>query len=187
MKKRNTLSTLIIGLVFAVAGILTIIYHDAFLKVVVVCAGIVTAYNGITTFINISKWGLADTARTLAIIKSIATFVIGIVAVLAPVFAAETVFSAVMYILAVVLILSAGVSIENAVVIKRLDKNLPTGNLWLEAGISILIAIILFSSPKAILATAVKVIGGILIGIGVCTVIWAIKSDSEPEVVTFSE
>lgn len=175
MKKTKLISTLFIAVVLLAAGILVIVYNDAFLKVLAICTGIISVYYGARALFSIPKWKIQGVSRTLGLIKGILLTVFGVFAIISPLVAAETVFSVVMYILAADLAFSAFVSIENAIAVKKLSSEFSVKGLLLEAGLSLVIAIILFTSPAAILTTAVKVIGGILIGIGAGLAFWQIR------------
>lgn len=166
MKKKGFLAWLILGALLLLAGILVIVHSEGFLKIVMVCTGLGAAISGISTLLSIRKIGYLGVSKNLALVKSAATVIVGLIAVFAPLFAAETVVTIVIYALALSLVFSAAVSIENAFAAKKIDKSISVIHLWAEAGLSLVIAIILFANPTAILLTAVKVIGVVAALIG---------------------
>lgn len=175
MKKVKLALTLLLELLIVAMGVLIIIYHESFVKVIVICAGISAVLNGISSIRSISIWKLEGFTKKIAIIDGILTILVGLFSVFSPLFVASSAFTTVLIILAINLILSSVVLIELAIVIKRIDKEAKVGKFLTSALINIVVAVILFANPELILATAVKVIGGIVVGLGIGSGVWTIR------------
>lgn len=167
-KKRLNLGLLIGGLALVAVGVLILCNKEAFVKIVVVCASIAALADGLYTLFVFRKWQFADITRKLTLIKGIAMTASGIIGIVMPLVAARTVVTVVVYVFAVMLIYSAFVSLQDAFVLKSIDKDIPRGHFYVEAVFSTIIAVIFFADPYKILNAFVQIvaIAAIIIGVG---------------------
>jgi len=159
-----------LGLVIAVGGVLTISNQEAFVRVVMVIAGIVAVLEGIYTLVNLFKWQFKGSTRILAICKGVAMIALGAFAVYSPFAAGEAFFTTYIYVFAVGLVLSGTVAIQNAYVLHKINAALPVSGFAWEALIDLVIAIICFVNPTKIMGIAVTVVGVAAILLGALTV-----------------
>jgi len=172
--KNNGLGRLIwntlVGIIIVVGGILIIANQEAFVKVVMVIAGLFAILVGIYTLVNLFKWQFRGTTKVLAICKGILTIILGALAVYSPFAAAEALFTTFIYIFAVGLVISAVVAVQNAYALHKLNAALPVSGFAWEALIDVIIAIVCFINPSEIMGVAVTVIGVVAILLGIVTV-----------------
>ena len=160
----------LVGILIAVGGILIIANQEAFVKVVMVIAGIFAILVGIYTLVNLFKWQFQGPTKVLAICKGVLTIVLGAFAVYSPFATGAALFTTFIYIFAIGLVVSAVVAVQNAYALHKLNAALPVSGFAWEALIDVIIAILCFINPTEIMGIAVTVIGVIAILLGAVTV-----------------
>lgn len=167
-EKKINLGTLVGGLALIIVGILILCNQDAFVKIVVICASIAAFVDGLYTLFVFRQWQFSDITRKLTLAKGIAMTVSGIIGFIMPLVAARTVVTVVVYVFAAMLIYSAFVSIQDAFVLKSIDREIPRGHFYVEAGFSVIVAVIFFADPYKVLSAFVQIlaIAAIIIGLG---------------------
>lgn len=170
MKTKNV----ILGLCLAVVGLLMAAMPSACIKAVVVIVGLVAICNGgYNLFVDYKKTTIPQ-LKTSILVKSIASIVIGLVAVICP-FAllktAASIWNIVSYILAVYLILFSFYGFFTA---SKMRDSSPEERKRIikESLISLLIAVLLFVIPiENVGRTFVRIIGIAGLAIGVVLII----------------
>ncbi len=170
---RSSMSGLIIGAITLALGILIIQHSNAFLKIIMVTAGAAALLDGIYTLIGIRRWQYTNLTKKLTLIKGLESTIVGLVAVLMGIFAADTAFTVMVYIFAISLVFSAIVSVQNAIVAGNFGIIDMRGHFIGEAVIEILIAIILFFKPVETLELIVKVLAIAFIVVGSLAIVFA--------------
>lgn len=160
----------IIGIVIIAGGIMTISNQEAFVKVVMVIAGIVAVLEGIYTLVNQFKWQFTGPTRTIAICKGIAMIALGAFAVYSPFAAGAAFFTTYIYVFAIGLVISGIIAIQNAYMLHKINAALPVSGFAWEALTDIVIAIICFINPTKIMGIAVTVVGVAAILLGAVTI-----------------
>lgn len=168
-------ATLLIGLLVVGLGILIVTNSNSFIKIMMIASGVGALCNGLYTLFNIKRWHFASTTKTLAIVKGILTTLVGLAAILVPMFVAQTAMTVLVYAFAICLVFSALVAFENAAMARSFIPGISTSHFFVEAVVSILVAIILFAKPTAVLTTFAVVVGIIVSLIGVGTIVWAFR------------
>ncbi|MCR5761054.1 MAG: DUF308 domain-containing protein [Sphaerochaetaceae bacterium] len=171
MEKKNNIGFFILGLLLVGAGILVLANKGLFVKIIVVTAGVYSLAVGFYTLFNISSWHFVKLTKTVAVIKSILSIVVGLVAVIAPVALAEISLGAIQIIVAVILCFEAVVAVQNAIMCRKIDKRLNLSSFAWEALVDAVLAFILFSNPDKALPAVVTVIGVVIIVLGVLCVV----------------
>lgn len=166
---------IIFGLMVIAVGVLIFIYSDYFVTILMIASGIGAICDGFYTLFSIKRWHFLATTRALAIMKSIISILLGIAAVLVPMFVAQTAITILVYIFAFGLIFSAIVSFQNAATARSFLPGIPIDHFIFEGIISILIAILLFTNPTAVLTTFAKVIGIVIAVFGFGSIVWAFR------------
>ena len=166
MKTKN----IILGAILAVIGILMIAIPDACIKAVVVLVGAAAVAFSVYNLLVVYKQSEDAAFKKTILIKGIITFVIGLVAVICPFVLVKTIaaiWTIVSIVLAVYLILYAGVSVYSSA---KLRANFPieSRRLIFEALIFVAIGVLLIIIPIESFGRAfVQVVGagGLLIGL----------------------
>ncbi len=166
---------ILIGLCFTVLGVLVITNKESFVKIAMLGAGIVALVEGVAGLINIGKWQFEGATKTLSVVRASLMIILGLLAVYAPFSTAVFMVTTFIYIFAVGLVFSAVVDIQNAVVLRKIDPELPITALIWDALIDFVLAVILFANPTSIMGVAVSVIGVVAIILGIVYVIYCIK------------
>lgn len=169
-------ATLVIGILVVALGILIVTNSNSFIKIMMIASGIGAMCNGLYTLFNVKRWHFASATKTLAIVKGVLTTLIGLAAILVPMFVAQTAMTVLVYAFAVCLLFSAFVAFENAAMARSFVPDADTGHFFVEATVSILVAVILFAKPTAVLTTLAVVVGIIIALLGVGTIVWAFRA-----------
>ncbi len=173
-RTKYSIKGLLVGAVALALGILIINHANAFLKIIMVAAGIGAMVDGLYTITGVRRWKFTSTTKTLATIKGVESTLIGFAAIIIAIFAANEAFTVMVYILAISLIFSAVVSLQNAAVARNFDILDMRGHFISEAVIQILIAIILFFKPVETLELIVKVLAIAFIVIGALGIVFSL-------------
>lgn len=171
---KYSIKGLLIGAVALAIGILILNHANAFLKIIMVAAGIGSLVDGLYTLVGVKKWKYTSTTKTLTTIKGMESTLIGFAAIVMGIFAANEAFTVMVYIFAIGLVFSAVVSMQNAAVAGEFEIQEMRGHFIAEAVIQILIAIILFFKPVETLELIVKVLAIAFIVIGSLSVVFSL-------------
>ncbi len=166
---------LFFGLIVIAVGVLIFIYSDYFVTILMIAAGVGAICDGFYTLFSIKGWRFSSATKTLAILKSIVTILLGLAAVLVPMFVAQTAITILVYAFAIGLIFSAVVSFQNAATARSFLPGIPIDHFIFEGIVSILVAVLLFTNPTAVLTTFAKVIGIVIAVFGCGAIIWAFR------------
>ena len=166
MKTKN----IILGAVLAILGLVMIAIPDTCIKAVVVIVGAAAVAFSVYNLLVVYKQSQDAAFKKTLLIKSIVTFVVGLVSVICPFVllkTVETIFKIFSIILAVYLILYAGVSVYSSA---KLRASFPeeSKRLIFEALIFVAIAILLILIPIDQFGQAfVRIVGlgGLIIGL----------------------
>ncbi|MBO7582993.1 MAG: DUF308 domain-containing protein [Treponema sp.] len=166
MKTKN----IILGAVLAILGIVMIAIPDTCIKAVVVIVGAAAVTFSVYNLLVVYKQSEDAAFKKTLLIKSIITFVVGLISVICPfvlVKTVETIFKIFSFILAAYLILYAGVSVYSSAKM-RADFPEESKRLIFEALIFVAIAILLILIPIDQFGQAfVRIVGlgGLIIGL----------------------
>lgn len=165
MKTKN----IILGAILAIIGIIMIAIPDACIKAVVVLVGLAAVAFSIYNLLVIYKQSEDPVFKKTLLVKSICTFVIGLVSVICPfalVKTVATIWKIISIVLAVYLILYAGVSVYSSAKLRAAYPE-ESKKLLFEALIFVAIAILLIIIPKSFGRDLVRVVGlgGLIVGL----------------------
>ncbi len=166
MKTKN----IILGAVLAILGIVMIAIPDTCIKAVVVIVGAAAVAFSVYNLLVVYKQSEDAAFKKTLLIKSIITFVIGLISVICPfvlVKTVETIFKIFSFILAAYLILYAGVSVYSSAKMRAVFPE-ESKRLIFEALIFVAIAILLILIPIDQFGQAfVRIVGlgGLIIGL----------------------
>lgn len=176
MEKKNRIGLLILGIIMAAAGIFILGNKTVFVKVIVITAGVYSLAVGFYTLFNISSWRFVKFTKTVALIKSILSILVGFAAVIAPITIAELSMGAIQIFVAVILCFEAAVAVQNAIMCRRIDKRINLSSFAWEALVDAVLAFILFSNPDKALPAVVTVVGIVILALGAICVLLTIFS-----------
>lgn len=170
------------GALIALLGLLLVIMPKFWICAIVILLGLGAIAYGIYN-LTVTRKILDDSKyKTSMLIKSIASIVIGVVAILFPMAFGNTVWTAMVYVLAFYMIAAAVIGFYSVTLLKKggiAPKKYTLENLALLA-----IAIVLFLiSPNKLGLAIVRIIGVIVIVIGVVLALLGVKSAREVIVV----
>lgn len=169
---KSFLPVLLVGFAVTALGVLSIVYKEFFISMVVIAIGCGSLGQGVYTVIHVGKWGFTGNARSFAFARGIILILIGICSIFLPLAVAENVTAILCYIFAAGLIVSSFFTIQNAVAC-RFVTGLSCGSFVAEALLDMLFAIVLILNPQSFMVAAVSIIGISLIVIGVFLIILA--------------
>lgn len=167
MRKNNIL----IGILLAVIGLLMVIIPNQCIKAVVVVLGVGAIANGVYNLLYIRKLVPDISFQRVIISRAMMSIVIGLLAFFLPLIFAEVMWTIMIYVLAVYLLLSAGMELYAAG--KLRDTGIDRRQFLLDALISIAAAIAMFIIPAKIGIAFVRLAGLVLILVGAAYIFYA--------------
>lgn len=166
---------LLVGVLMLGLGILIVAKSDSFIKIMMIASGVGFLCDGLYTLFNIRRWHFASTTKTIAIVKGVVATLIGLAAILVPMFVAQTAMTVLVYAFAICLVFSAVVAFQNAAMARSFIPGVSIGHFIVEAAVSLLVAIILFAKPTAVLTTFAVVVGIVVALFGAGLSAWAFR------------
>ena len=167
MRKNNIL----IGILLGVIGLLMVIIPNQCIKAVVVVLGVGAIANGVYNLLYIRKLVPDISFQRVIISRAMMSIVIGLPAFFLPLIFAEVMWTIMIYVLAVYLLLSAGMELYAAG--KLRDTGIDRRQFLLDALISIAAAIAMFIIPAKIGIAFVRLAGLVLILVGAAYIFYA--------------
>ncbi len=153
-----------IGVLAIVIGLMMLIVPHQCIKAIVVILGVFAVANGVYNLFSIRRL-IADSDFAMTItIRGIISIVVGLLAILLPLFFAGVLWTIMVYTLAFYLLISSGLEIYGAIKMKKVGIN--TKPYIAEIIGSIVIAIILLIIPAEIGTLIVRLLGIAIILIG---------------------
>ena len=156
MKKNS----LLLGFIFAVIGLLMLIWPTGCIKAVVVLLGIEAVANGVYQLLYTRKLFSDVTFQYSVLIRGMMSIVVGLLAFFLPLKFAATMWVVMLYVLAIYLLLGSALLLFS--IGKLRDSDVNRSQFVLEALISIVLAIIIIMIPIKV-GTALIRFGGILV------------------------
>lgn len=160
MKKWNYFIAGLLG----VLGILILIFPAFWIKLIVILLGLSAVGYGIYNFTYIKKLSDNSSYRSAIMIRSLVSVIIGLLAVILPMTVAETMWTIMIYVLAVYLVCSACLGFYGMYILRHSDVELK--NYLLENFILLAIAVFLFLVPAQLGIAIVRVLGLAVIAVG---------------------
>ncbi|QQO10250.1 DUF308 domain-containing protein [Breznakiella homolactica] len=171
-------TTVIMCAVFVLLGLVMLFSPSGFVSALVVGIGIAAVINGILNLVNVRTLVNDKAFQRAIIIRAVVSIIVGLIAIIAPLAFAGTVWTVVIYIIAAELVISAGLELYG--VWKMRNAGVAFGPYVIEAIITILLAVVLFIIPATIGLTVVRILGGIIIAAGIVGFIWALRTPKDP-------
>lgn len=146
-----------IGILAFIIGLMMLIAPAEVVKVAVIVIGAEAIINGVYNLIKVRKLVADDNFERLTIIRGLLSIIIGAVAILFPIIFATGIWNIMIYILAIYLLVSAGLAIYGAT--KMRSAGISTKVFNTEIAVSIIVAIVLFILPAQIGTLIIRIIG----------------------------
>lgn len=164
MKSKKWLGQLIIGLIIVVAGVFILVKRDSFLRVFVMVLGVLAITNGASSLLSMNRYSFGRYNRNATLVKGILSLVIGVLAVVLPIFTLETTWRIFMYVLAAQMLISAAITLIAAIAVR--SKGMAASQMVGEGVVSLFFAVFLFLFPRSIGNLLVTIFGIIVIAVG---------------------
>lgn len=158
------------GILSAVIGLLMIFAPEACIRVTVIVLGIAAIVNGLYNAVYVRRLLDDEYFGRVALVRGIASIVVGAAAVALPLALAGAVWTVMLYLLGAYLLLAALAEIYLTAKIRQAGYG--TAYYWGEIALSIILAAILFAMPASIGIMLVRVLGALLIVFGAGFVVW---------------
>ena len=160
MKKWNYFIAGLLG----VLGILILIFPAFWIKLIVILLGLGAVGYGIYNFSYIKKLSEESSYRSAIMIRSLVSIIIGLLAVVLPMVVAETMWTIMIYVLAVYLVVAACLGFYGMYILRNTEVELK--NYLLENFILLAIAVFLFLVPAQLGIALVRILGLAVIAVG---------------------
>lgn len=158
------------GFLSLIAGLLMLFSPDAWIKVVVIVLGVAAIVNGLFNLLYVRR--VFDDAyfRRSIVVRGLLSLVVGLLAVILPLALAAAVWTAMVYMLAAYLLVSA--LLELFATIRLRSSGVDTRPYYGEIVGSIILAVVLFVVPAQLGVLLVRIFGGLLVVSGICFLVW---------------
>ncbi|MFI3256963.1 MAG: DUF308 domain-containing protein [Spirochaetales bacterium] len=160
-------------LIFSI-GLIMIISPETCVIVSVIILGIAGIVNGFYNIFSVRNLLTDAYFKRIIFIRGLSSILIGLLAILLPVFVAQAIWYILIYMLAIYLLISAVMEIMGVLQLKK--AGLETNTFTIEIIGSILLAIILFIVPATIGLFVIRIIGAIAIALSISLFIWEWRS-----------
>jgi len=171
VKSKKWLGQLIIGLIIVVAGVFILVKRDSFLRVFVMVLGVLAITNGASSLLSMNRYSFGRYNRNATLVKGILSLVIGVLAVVLPIFTLETTWRIFMYVLAAQMLISAVITLIAAIAVR--SKGMAASQMVGEGVVSLFFAVFLFLFPRSIGNLLVTIFGIIVIAVGFAFIVIA--------------
>jgi len=174
--KKHLVVTMTLGVLLVIFGIAMLTTGG---RLFVILMGIGLVFSGLSTLevlfslsrdLKESQVKFAGKARTLAIVKSLVSILLGIVAIL---YSKES-LKVLMYLMGAQMAVSALIGLYDAIIVKR-TTGFPVSSLVTDAVFALIIAVVLFVFPSGTGKLIAAVIACILVVSGLALFFWAFR------------
>lgn len=159
-----------IGILSLIAGLLMLFSPDAWIKVVVILLGLAAIVNGCFNLFYVRRIFDDDYFRRSIIVRGLLSLVVGLVAVILPLALASAIWTAMVYMLAAYLLVSAALELYASLRLRA--SGVDTKPYYGEIVGSIILAIILFIIPAQVGIVLVRICGALLVLSGLGVIFW---------------
>lgn len=157
-------TSLISGLLLAAVGLLLLIIPDRIIQVLIIVLGAEAIVNGIFSIITTRNLISDPSFRLSILIRGAAGIIVGTLAIALPLVVAGTMWIIMVYVLAIYLLSAAVIEMYALALLRHTD--IDRKQYYLEALISIVVAIILFLIPRQIGGFILRLLGLIVLVVG---------------------
>lgn len=167
-------SELTIGILLTAISLMMIVAPAQCIKVVVVLLGVEAVVNGGYGLVKLRSLLVDNTFQMVVLVRSAVSIIIGLLAIILPMALAQTVWTALLYMLAFYLLVSAG--LELYAVAKMRDTDIERKNYIVEIVVSLALAAVLFIMPRKVGEVLVRLLGVFLLVIAIAYLAYQSKT-----------
>ncbi|NCC65032.1 MAG: hypothetical protein EOM15_10305 [Spirochaetia bacterium] len=171
--KRHLIVSMFLGSLLMLAGIFLMFQQASFVRFFISLLGVFLVFSGISSLFALKKYQLGSRSKMATLIQAFLSILVGLVAVLVPLFTAAVSWTILLYVIAVELLLSACISFLDAMLLKK--SSIVVSGLLTEGVLSLFVAVLLLVFPKAIGTLLLKLFGVILIATGLGMFLWSLR------------
>lgn len=171
--KRHLLLATIFGSLLVVLGIYLMFQQESFVRIFISILGLFLVGSGVASLFALRTYTLGRRTKMATLIQALISIVLGLVAVIVPLSAANVSWTLLLYLIAIELIFSAIISFIDALLLRK--SELPVSALLSEGVFSLVVAILLFVFPQQIGSMLLKLFGVVLIAMGLGMVLWSVR------------
>ena len=165
MKNKKWLGWLAIGLLLIAAGCFILFQNEAFVRVLVMLLGALAVVDGVIALTTMNRYSLGTFSKNATLVKGILSLVVGILAVVMPIFTAQATWMVFIYVLACQILLSGLVTLMDAFVLR--SSNFNVSRMVVEGFVSLIVAVILFLFPQSVGTLLVRILGITVVVVGI--------------------
>ncbi|MGM0432301.1 MAG: DUF308 domain-containing protein [Spirochaetota bacterium] len=171
---KKLLQQLVLGISIMVVGAFIFFQTQDFTMFLAIAIGIYAVVNGVIVLTGALQTKFSQQVKKAMILRSVLSIGIGALALILPLLFVRITWTLVLYLLGLQLVASAVLQIYLAAELKKVD--LPLLPRGIEAGVSLVMAFLIFTMPDEIGMTILKVAGFIVFAYGMVIVVRAIRS-----------
>ena len=159
------------GVLVSILGIYMMFQQEGFVRVFISILGLSLVVSGVSSLFALRTFEMGKRTKMITLLKAILSIIIGLVAIIVPIATASFSWIFLLYLVAAQMIVSAAISFFGAL---HLRKGTASVSPLLSDGIfSLVVAILLFAFPQQIGTMLIRLVGVVLLAIGLGTVIWS--------------
>jgi uncharacterized membrane protein HdeD (DUF308 family) len=171
--KRHLLLATIVGSLLVVLGIFLMFQQETFVQFFISILGLFLVGSGVASLFALRSYGLGRRSKMATLIQALLSIVLGLVAVIVPHTAAGVSWKLLLFLIAIELIFSAVISFLDALLLRKSD--LAISALLSEGVFSLVVAVLLFVFPEQIGSMLLKLVGVVLIAMGLGMILWSVR------------
>lgn len=171
--KRHLIISMVAGVLISILGIYMMFQPESFVKVFISILGLSLVVSGFSSLFALKSFEMGKKTKMVTLFKAILGIIIGLVAIIVPIATASFSWVFLLYLIAAQMVISAVISFFGAM---HLRKQTASVSPLLSDGIfSLVIAILLFAFPQQIGTMLIRLVGVVLLAIGLGTVVWSTR------------
>jgi uncharacterized membrane protein HdeD (DUF308 family) len=171
--KRHLMLATIFGSFLVVLGIYLMFQQESFVRIFISILGLFLVGSGVASLFALRSYSLGRRTKTATLVQAILNIVLGLVAVIVPLSAANVSWTLMLSLIAIELIFSALISFLDAILLRK--SELPVSALLGEGVFSLVVAVLLFVFPQQIGSMLLKLFGVVIIAMGLGMVLWSVR------------
>ncbi|MFA6731943.1 MAG: hypothetical protein EOM32_00350 [Spirochaetia bacterium] len=171
--KRHLMLATIFGSFLVVLGIYLMFQQESFVRIFISILGLFLVGSGVASLFALRSYSLGRRTKTATLVQAILGIVLGLVAVIVPLSAANVSWTLMLSLIAIELIFSALISFLDAILLRK--SELPVSALLGEGVFSLVVAVLLFVFPQQIGSMLLKLFGVVIIAMGLGMVLWSVR------------
>lgn len=172
-KKQSKLTGYILGVIITIFGVVSFIQPEFFVIFLMLFFGVSMIISGISQ--------IASPLKGVVKIMGIISLVIGIIAVSTPLIFGEKLWSVLLLVFGIERLLHAAITIWMG---WKVRFKMPKGRFFMDVALSILVGLLLITSPQILGTTFIRVIAVIITIVGVTTLLGNHRSGKESKVIS---